>query len=146
MRHIVGILVGLVGTGAALVVAGRGMGIAYESMMRMDLDRVPAGTGLLAVGGVLLGGVVLAGRHSPAAPLTGAVLLALATAATLFDPQAPFALGRGLGYLLSLQYGALLAGLLAVAAFVVPRRRTRTGPPPPWAQGTPGPSAGPVVH
>jgi hypothetical protein len=143
VRHLVGILVGLVGTVVALLVAGAGMGIAYESMMRMDLDRVPAGSGLLLVGGLLLGAVVLAARLSPGAPLTGAVLLLAGSAWTLFDPQAPFALGRGLGYLLSLQYGMLLAGLLAVAAFVVPRRRAEPGPPPSWAHG---PSSGPVVH
>ncbi|WP_224403116.1 hypothetical protein [Pseudonocardia sp. ICBG1034] len=59
MRHLVGILVGLVGTAVALVVAGAGMGTAYESMMRMDLDRVPAGrlSGRLLVGGLLLGAV-----------------------------------------------------------------------------------------
>lgn len=143
MRHLVGILVGLVGTAVALVVAGRGMGIAYESMMRMDLDRVPTGSGLLLAGGLLLGGVVLAARLSPGAPLAGAVLLLAGSAWTLFDPQAPFELGRGLGYLLSLQYGTLLAGLLAVAAFVLPRRRAEPGPPPSWAHG---PSSGPVVH
>lgn len=143
MRHLMGILVGLAGTAVALSVAGAGMGIAYEGMMRMDLDRVPSGSGLLLAGGLLLGGVALAARLSPAAPLTAAVLLASASAWTLFDPQAPFALGRGLGYLLSLQYGMLLAGLLAVAAFVVPRRRAEPGPPPSWAHG---PSSGPVVH
>ncbi|WP_226365888.1 hypothetical protein [Pseudonocardia sp. ICBG162] len=143
MRHLVGVLVGLVGTAVALVVAGAGMGTAYESMMRMDLDRVPAGSGLLLVGGLLLGAVVLAARLSPGAPLTGAVLLLAGSAWTLFDPQAPFVLGRGLGYLLSLQYGMLLAGLLAVAAFAVPRRRAEPGPPPSWAHG---PSSGPVVH
>ncbi|WP_224391883.1 hypothetical protein [Pseudonocardia sp. ICBG1293] len=143
MRHLVGILVGLVGTAVALAVAGAGMGIASESMMRMDLDRVPAGSGLLFVGGLLLGAVVLAARLSPGAPLAGAVLLLGGSAWTLVDPQSSFALGRGLGYLLSLQYGMLLAGLLAVAAFVVPRRRAEPGPPPSWAQG---PSSGPVVH
>ena len=32
MRHLVGILVGLVGTAVALLVAGAGMGIAYEDL------------------------------------------------------------------------------------------------------------------
>ncbi|ALE72708.1 hypothetical protein Ae168Ps1_1666c [Pseudonocardia sp. Ae168_Ps1] len=141
MRHLQGVVIGLVGTVLALAVAGRGMGTAFEASMRMQLDAVPAGAALLLLGGVLLGGVALAVRVSPAAPLTGAVLLILLSAYSWFDPQALFGLGRGLGYLLGLQYGALLAGMLAVVAFLRPRRTRPAGPAIP----APG-SSGPVVH
>lgn len=94
---------------------------------------------------------------SVAAPLTGAAVTLLLTAASLAAPSWPFQLGigqvfsGGLSIMTSLQIPALLAGMLLLTSLGVaaPRRRSTTGPQgpptgplPPYPQqpwGMPGP-------
>lgn len=152
MRHVNGVLIGLGGVLAGLLVTGYGYGLAYEALTRMRLESMPAAAGMLLLGGLVLGGVILGARVSPAAPLTAAAVLVLASLYGMFDPMAVFDLGRGLGYVVSSQVGMILAGMLVVAAFAVrrPARTPAAGPPAPaWAAqaGRPAPPAsGPVVH
>src|SRR5690349_8632688 len=161
MRHLGGIVVGFLGVVVGLVVIAAALGLTQRAVEQLTRAPLLLGTALMLIGGAAIGAVAIFRRLSLAAPLTGALVALLLTAAGAVAPSWPYelglgrALGGGLGVLLSLQVPALLAGVLVLTSIGVAAPRvvapgapaaSPTGPPtdpfPPYAGqpwGVPGP-------
>jgi hypothetical protein len=148
VRHVGGAAIGLLGTLAGLALMGLGIGRAAYALATFQLGagRV-VGALLLLLGGAVLGGVVVARRLSPAAPLAGGILLLVLSLTELAVPGGwlsyggrPDSLGYGLSTLIGYQIGIALAGILIVSAFTGSRTAApRVEPPvyPPWGYTPP---------
>lgn len=129
MRHVLGLLLGIVLTAGALGAGGFGVGQSPVDAQRLD----PSTTGLVwtLVGGAVLGLLAAARRVSPLAPLIGgAALLALGVTAyadpdTVYRFDVPFDQIRSGITQLAFGGGALLVGALLVVLALVPQGRRR---------------------
>ncbi|QNG36489.1 hypothetical protein F1C76_07720 [Geodermatophilaceae bacterium NBWT11] len=129
MRHLLGIVVGLVLTAAALAVTAVGVGQLGLAATTRD----PSSTGLawVLVGGVLFGLLAASRRVSPVSPFLGGALLIAGVVLTVQDVARVLPdvgdgdLSRGLDQLVYTGTAAVIGALLVVLALVPQGRRVR---------------------
>ena len=83
MRHLGGIVIGFFGMFVGLVVIAAALGLTRRAVEQFTRAPLLLGTVLMLIGGAAIGAVAIFRRMSVAAPLTGAAVALLLTAAGL---------------------------------------------------------------
>lgn len=129
MRHLLGIVVGLVLTAAALAVTA--VGIGQLSLAAATGDPSSTGLAWVLVGGALFGLLAASRRLSPVSPFLGGALLIAGVVLTVQDVARVLPdlgsgdLGRGLDQFVLTGAAAVVGTLLVVLALVPQGRRVR---------------------